>query len=97
MESVHTSLRKFRTCHGPEVLFLGPRHSKDLYRVPGPPIYEDWWTGDWWSFEELPHPWFSVMTVSHISHILNRVFSHERRTDQTKLSCSRATVMTLLF
>ena len=24
--------------------------------MPGPPIYEDWWTGDWWSFEELPHP-----------------------------------------
>ena len=24
--------------------------------MPGPPIYEDWWTGDWWSFEELPLP-----------------------------------------
>ena len=30
--------------------------TEDLYRVPVPPIYEDWWTGDWWSFEELPHP-----------------------------------------
>ena len=25
--------------------------------MPGPPIYEDWWTGDWLSFEEFPHPW----------------------------------------
>ena len=30
--------------------------TEDLYRVPGPPIHEDWWTGDWWSYEELPHP-----------------------------------------
>ena len=30
--------------------------TEDLYRVPGPLIYEDWWTGDWWAFEELPHP-----------------------------------------
>ena len=22
--------------------------TEDLYQVPGPPIYEDWWTGDWW-------------------------------------------------
>ena len=28
--------------------------------MPGPPIYADWWTGDWWSFEELPHPWEHV-------------------------------------
>ena len=30
--------------------------TEDLHRVPGPPIYEDWSTGDWWSFEELPYP-----------------------------------------
>ena len=22
--------------------------TEDLYRVPGPPLYEDWWTEDWW-------------------------------------------------
>ena len=27
-------------------------------------MYEDWWIGDWWSFEELPHPWLSVTSDS---------------------------------
>ena len=37
--------------------FWDPNSSKDLHWVPGPPIvYEDWWTWDWWIFEELPHP-----------------------------------------
>ena len=60
--AVHTSPRKFRTCNGLEVLHFYDSGivrtcTEDLYRVPGPPIYEYWWTGDWWSFEELPHPW----------------------------------------
>ena len=38
--------------------------------MPGPPIYEDWWTGDWWSFEELPHPCFySVLATFPFSSI----------------------------
>ena len=49
--AVHTIPRQFRTCNGLEVLLLRLWHSKDLYRVPGPPIFEDYW-----SFEELPHP-----------------------------------------
>ena len=36
---VHTSPQKFMTCNGLEVLFLQLRHSKDLYWVPGPPLY----------------------------------------------------------
>ena len=31
--------------------------------MPGTPIYEDWWTGDWWSFEELPHPCLVVKSI----------------------------------
>lgn len=59
------SPRKFWTCNGLEVQFLRLRHSKDLYRVPGPPIHEDWGTGDWWSFE-LPHPcWFATSCCWH--------------------------------